>query len=207
MTLNSRKEVKVFDSSTGVHIMKIELKEPYRSLYNFGYLRQGKDGRKRVDLVNSHEDRTTTSYARYLKSVELGYVIPSDFEVDHIDGNCTNDDLDNLQILTKEQHLAKTSKEMSTGRSTKQCVCTNCGIVFIRFSNLVNKERNTIFCSRSCNGKYYSKVNPTTKNKSEEIVKEILRLSKEGYSSYTIAKELGVARNTILKYRKLEKQR
>lgn len=64
------------------------------------YLRTSSDGRKRVDLVNSASNRTTTSYARYLISVVNGRYLTEDEEVDHIDNDCTNDEISNLQILT-----------------------------------------------------------------------------------------------------------
>ena len=93
--------------------MRIELQSPYKELYKRGYLRQDKQGRRRVDLVNSEQDRTTVSYARYLVSVKEGRLLLPDEEVDHIDNDGSNDDIHNLQILSKEEHKAKTIKHRS----------------------------------------------------------------------------------------------
>ena len=73
--------------------MVIELESPYKEIYRKGYLREDKSGRKRLDLINSKRDRTTISYARYLVSVDLGYVLGQDYEVDHIDTDCSNDEI------------------------------------------------------------------------------------------------------------------
>lgn len=97
----------------------IELQEPFKSNWKKGYLRySNKDRRGRVDLYNTNSDRTTISYARYLKSVELGYVVPEGYEVDHKDNDKTNDDINNLQILTEEDNRLKEqyrSEEESRG--------------------------------------------------------------------------------------------
>lgn len=91
--------------------MKIKLDYPFDMEWKHGYLRvDKKTGRKRLDLYNSPSDRSTISYARYLKCVDLGYILTEDYEVDHRDNNCTNDDLDNLNVLTKEEHLKRLVK-------------------------------------------------------------------------------------------------
>ena len=131
--------------------MVFDLEEPFKSLYRKSYLREDKFGRKRVDLVNSEKDRTTIAYARYLMCVKLGYLLSAEYEVDHVDRDCSNDDITNLQILTKEEHLIKTAKEATTGRNTRILVCECCGKSFEReVRQIVNKRQ---FCSHSCNGK------------------------------------------------------
>lgn len=136
--------------------MKIKLEEPFKSLWRLGYLRESKtDGRRRIDLVNSNKNRTTISYARYLKSVELGYMIEDTYEVDHINANRKDDSIVNLQLLTKEQHREKTGKEF-TGRSMIELQCAYCNSIFSRFANQDHRKHGTknSFCSRRCNGKY-----------------------------------------------------
>ena len=137
--------------------MKIELDFPFNKDWKYGYIRESKkDKRKRVDLFNSNENRTTISYARYIISTSLGRYLSSDEEVDHIDGDKTNDDLENLQILTKQMHLEKTLKDRPK-RKIETLICANCGIVFNRFSNQIKKNKvANHFCSRHCNGKFYS---------------------------------------------------
>lgn len=140
--------------------MKLELQEPFKSKWKKGYLRESKlDGRKRVDLFNSNEDRTTISYARYLMSVKLGEILSSDFEVDHIDRNCSNDELSNLQVITTEEHKKKTKQEV-LGRSYSDVVCDFCGKDFQRETRQLgeNKGYKRCFCSRVCSGTFYSKL-------------------------------------------------
>ena len=135
--------------------MRIKLEEPFASKWRRGYLRTSKDKRKRVDLINSKSHRTTISYARYLVCVSLGYELSSEFEVDHIDTDCTNDSINNLQVLTIEEHRRKTSSENSTGRSLTDLVCPNCNKEFKKFTNLIYVEKPK--CSRKCNAEYTRK--------------------------------------------------
>lgn len=118
--------------------MVFTLEEPFIDLYRRAYLREDSKCRKRLDLVNSNKDRTTIAYARYLKCVELGYILSSDYEVDHIDGDCSNDSLANLQVLTKEDHLVKSVCEMSTGRTKGLFTCACCGKEFERYFTLID---------------------------------------------------------------------
>jgi len=139
--------------------MKIELHEPFCSKWKFGYLRESPDKRKRIDLFNSNEDRTTISYSRYLMSVHVGRFLNDDEEVDHIDEDCTNDDINNLQILSTEEHRKKNSKSNSTGRTVTELKCEYCGKDFIRENRSIRKT-NYISCSRRCS----ALINNATKN-------------------------------------------
>ena len=133
--------------------MRIILEEPYASRYRKEYLRRDSFGRGRVDLVNTSTDRTTVAYARYLLEVNSGEFIPAGYEVDHIDAGCSNDDLSNLQILTREDHLLKSAKERE-GRSYTVLVCPHCGVEFERETRSLVYNTKNVFCSRSCNAKY-----------------------------------------------------
>lgn len=138
--------------------MRIVLEPPFSDFWRKGYLRRDKtDGRGRVDLINTEEDRTTVSYARYLVSVKEGRLLEVWEEVDHIDTDCTNDDLSNLQILTTEEHISKTAEE-NRGLSYVTLICAYCGNDFEREIRQMHKKypNNRTFCSRSCNGKYYA---------------------------------------------------
>lgn len=139
--------------------MKIQLQEPFKSLWNYGYLRQSKkDNRRRVDLFNSGLDRTTISYAKYLICIHRGELLPEGYEVDHIDKDRCNDSITNLQVLTAEEHKEKTIMENTTGRTTVELVCPNCGNNFLREKRNV-KPNTTPKCSRTCNAEYNRKHN------------------------------------------------
>lgn len=128
--------------------MQIELSEPFKSLYRKGYLRESLDGRRRVDLYNSSTDRTTVSYARYLLSVKYGRVLSSEEEADHVDTDSLNDELENLQVLTKADHVNKTALE-NFGKQFVSLVCPQCGITFSREKRFIRTENPK--CSRRCN--------------------------------------------------------
>lgn len=136
--------------------MRIELNRPYSDDWRLGYLRTSPDGRKRVDLFNTNSDRTTVSYSRYLMACKEGRYLSDNEEVDHKDTDCTNDDIDNLQILSIEEHRLKTSNE-NTGRSFITLSCSYCGTVFDKELRIIKSKPNQLnhFCSRSCNGKFY----------------------------------------------------
>lgn len=114
------------------------------------------DGRRRVDLVNNSTDRTTTAYSRYLMSVKERRFLSKDEEVDHIDCDESNDTLENLQILSIEEHRFKTSMENS-GRTYVKLVCPNCLQHFMKEKRQVKEGVNSK-CSKSCNGQYSRKL-------------------------------------------------
>ena len=66
-----------------------------------------KDGRYFVILVYEDGTRKTSAYARYLMEQHLGRSLTDEEEVDHIDNDNTNDNIENLQILTREENMRK----------------------------------------------------------------------------------------------------
>lgn len=138
--------------------MKITLQGPYATLYLKGYMRTSKvDGRSRIDLYNSDKDRTTITYAKYIMTIALNRFIDNNKEeVDHIDGNKTNDLLSNLQVITKIEHIEKTRIEKS-GKTYFTCVCANCKISFQREARQMHKNSVNSFCSRKCKYEYQTK--------------------------------------------------
>ena len=85
----------------------IILSEPYSLDWSKGYLNTNTEGRRTLTLYNNNANRSSTQYARYLLSVKLGRYLTKDEEVDHIDGDKTNDSISNLQILGKKQNRQK----------------------------------------------------------------------------------------------------
>lgn len=132
--------------------MKIELEEPYKSKWKTGYILINRENRRTVLLVNDKYDRTSTQYARYLMSVKLGRFLDSELEtVDHIDGDKTNDNIDNLQLLTRLENIRKSQK-----KEDFKCICPVCNIDFLvprnRSGRIVREKikNNQICCSRKC---------------------------------------------------------
>ena len=112
--------------------MKIKLEEPYAALYDTGYLLESKSGRKYVTFTKDGKVVTTTSYARYLLSVKDGEIVPPHLEVDHIDGDRTNDNINNLQAITGKENRDKhvyerpSSQKHGTLSCYRYCRCNKC---------------------------------------------------------------------------------
>lgn len=137
--------------------MKIELDEPFSHFYKLGYVVVNGENRRHVVLFNTQEDRTIISYAKYLMCVKLGYIISPEFEVDHIDDDKTNDHIDNLQVLTKQQNIAKSNNLRTILRWFNCCICGNAfSLTGKQLGQRTNKETPT--CSKICG---YKKVSYT----------------------------------------------
>ena len=141
--------------------MKIELQEPFKSIWRNGYLVTNPENRRNVCLVNNGGDRTTISYARYLMSVKLGMLISSEFEVDHKDNDKTNDDIDNLQLLTQQQNAAKNNRLNIIYYNFNCCICKQ---DFQLTGKQLGQRKDKInpTCGKICG---YKKVSDTLKAK------------------------------------------
>jgi len=134
---------------------KIKLEEPYTSKWKYGYLNINSEGRRILALYNSHTDRSSTQYARYLVAVKLGRFLNTKEHVDHIDNDKTNDDISNLQILSLHENNIKTHKLPDV-----ELKCPMCNKEFTRTKTQLRgrlHKLDKICCSRSCGGKYSHK--------------------------------------------------
>lgn len=136
--------------------MKIHLEYPYSLKWRFGYIVTNPEGRKTLILFNNKKDRTSTQYARYLLAVKLKRFLINDECVDHIDGDKTNDSLDNLQLLTTTENNRKSFKKPNL-----ELICPICGKKFTRTrtqlrGKLDKAYKNLITCSRTCGYKMTS---------------------------------------------------
>ena len=178
--------------------MVIILQKPFSNLYRKGYLREDSSGRKRVDLVNSTDDRTTIAYARYLVCVQLGYILSSEYEVDHIDSDCSNDEISNLQVLTKEDHMLKTAIENTSGRNVVTVKCSCCGKDFLREKRLV-RYKNQV-CSHSCNGKLSNNVGKKALSDDDiSYIRENFVCGDKEFGITAFSRKFKVTRNTVSK--------
>ncbi len=144
----------------------IILSEPYSSDWSRGYLNTNTEGRRTLTLYNSNANRSSTQYARYLLSVKLGRYLTKDEEVDHIDGDKTNDSISNLQILGKKQNRQK-----SNPTTFIKGFCYICGVEIIKRksdlrspSKKLDLKNGLLTCSRSCG---YVKAAITLKNSNQ----------------------------------------
>lgn len=112
------------------------------------------------------ETQQVVSYPRVIMENYLGRKLLPEEEVHHKDGNPLNNDIDNLEVLTKEEHL-KIHAEENRKYYDKTMICPWCGEEFlwtadkqIYFQGNSKRNRNAFentgspFCSKSCAGKY-----------------------------------------------------
>lgn len=142
------------------------MSEPYSLDWSKGYLNTNTEGRRTLTLYNSNANRSSTQYARYLLSVKLGRYLTKDEEVDHIDGDKTNDSISNLQILGKKQNRQK-----SNPTTFIKGFCYICGVEIIKRksdlrspSKKLDLKNGLLTCSRSCG---YVKAAITLKNSNQ----------------------------------------
>ena len=189
-------------------VKRIELEEPYSKDWNTGFLSFNiRTGRWYVQLLNG-ETRSLTTYARYLMSVHLGRYLEPDEQVDHIDENCQNDNIDNLQILSVVENNRKHLLQNDKYSKYVTLICPECSNGFQIDERSVrsrSKNNERTFCSHSCSATYYaSNGRESSKTKSENEIQMIRVLREQGLSSYKISEELGISRNTVMKYWKKE---
>ena len=117
------------------------------------------DGRQHV-IISDNGKKKTVSYPRYLMQQHLGRELTEFETVDHIDGDFTNNDLSNLQILTREANASKWFDDHDKRQKYIELQCTFCGKTFSRTMHrhryALKRNKNVgYFCSRSCQGKVY----------------------------------------------------
>ena len=109
-------------------------------------------------LVPDHPNATKNGYVlmhRVIMKNHLGRLLGKDEVVHHKDHNKFNNSVDNLEVMDKNAHLAlHASERYSFGI---WLTCPNCGRVFLRSRYRYNPKSARHFCSRHCNGTFYSK--------------------------------------------------
>lgn len=194
--------------------MRLELESPFQEVWKIGYLQTLPTGRRYVCLFNGRKDRSLVSYARYLMSVKLGRFLTKDEHVDHIDEDKTNDSIDNLQVISKEENIKKNHKHRlrARGLESAKCLleCSVCQKPFLKRSKVViesHRTGRTITCSRGCSAKLQlrsgrSHLGSRKINITDIQHSMIVELRKEGMSDYKISDILGIKRAKIQRYRK-----
>lgn len=114
------------------------------------------DDREHVVLIDG-DNRKTISYPKFLLEQHIGRKLESDEVVHHLDGDKTNNDLDNLVVRDREDHSFDHAKKLAP----QSFVCPMCGETFtLRGKKLYeakfNRERGKAgpFCSNKCVGLY-----------------------------------------------------
>jgi hypothetical protein len=118
-----------------------------------------KDGRKHIiKICTITGNRITQSYPRYLIENKLGRKLLPNEHIDHKNDDYTDDDINNLQILTQKQNNQKEMSRPHRKQKFYEFNCPQCGIFCKKELKYVkgNKKQNKAgpFCSRSCAGKF-----------------------------------------------------
>src|SRR4051794_11885562 len=110
-------------------------------------------GRNVVNLTWPDGKRSSMTYARFLMQEHVGRVLGDDEHVDHVDDDCTNDVLNNLQILTPSANAEKRNGPMEM----VTFMCPMCGTETTKKAREVRHNRKQgkpgPFCGRSCAGR------------------------------------------------------
>ncbi len=133
--------------------MKISNVAPFQDYTCYKNFHQ-KEGRMQVCLIHFETGkRTTITFAKFQMSVKLGRILTRDEEVDHKDEDKTNDDIDNLQILTTIENKAKWA-QLKAPKELTDFICPQCSKPFqIEKRQLHSSKGKIRCCSRSCAAK------------------------------------------------------
>lgn len=143
--------------------MNIEL-SPILKLYPFytkvyGPYTRKEDMRKHIVLGNGNKYvNLTISYPKALMEIKLGRRLTKNETVDHIDEDFTNDKIDNLQILTREDNITK---------SLNKCgiVLCDCGVLFKQ------NRKEQMYCCSGCPAKNNARLAQLGRGKKLKISK------------------------------------
>ena len=133
-----------------VNIRKtLKISDFFKNLgYRRIYIYQAKDGRKSVTLYKNKDESLSMSYAKYLYSSHYEELVDSKYyQVDHIDGNKLNDNIKNLQRISRGYNACKDKKV----KEYVELECPICHTLFLFKKGNLNSHPNPC-CSRRCGG-------------------------------------------------------
>jgi hypothetical protein len=134
-------------------------------------------------------DGSVVDEHRYLMTTLLGRELSNDEHVHHRDENKKNNSLDNLVLLSKEEHLALHRKELIE-RTRLLLVCAACAKAFyVRGSYYRRKHKNgqTVFyCSRYCSGSGKVEFSPQQVEEIKNSKESLRSLGKKYSVSHTL---------------------
>lgn len=115
-----------------------------------------------VDIIEGKVTRkskkTSILKSRLMMEIHNGCRIPDGFEVDHIDGDRTNDVLENLRVIPREVHKSNDGARVKRKRTSTEEICIGCGCGFScsaatkKVAGLLGRNPT---CSRECASKMY----------------------------------------------------
>lgn len=143
----------VSDASTAFSIKPIPY--PYDRYISGRVFIHRELNRRYIQLYGSNGEKFSTAYARYLMSVKLGYIIPDDVTIDHINNNALDDRIENLQPLTQTQNSKKAASVTGKHQILFLCpVCQQKTITPFHKTHFHKKHLTVSFCSARCAAKF-----------------------------------------------------
>lgn len=141
--------------------MRRQTDGPFKGRRVYGPYLDNTSGRKyvRIIWIRRCAHYKTMSYARYLMSLEVGRELTEKETVDHVDGDYTNDDISNLEIVSLQTNIKRAAK----GRTFVTLECPECKTAFTREKRQThlgkgkNYKGSPTACSRSCSVKLQQK--------------------------------------------------
>lgn len=128
--------------------MKIEVSDYYKDRYKSAYVVTNREQRKICILKDYSNKLHSMAYAKYLYTSHYKCEIPLGDQIDHINGDKTDDRIENLQCISADYNARKDRK----GREMVMLVCPICGKTFLYQKHNIKKGQQHC-CSRSCGGK------------------------------------------------------
>lgn len=129
--------------------MKLESTKPFEEFLCYKNWHKGL-GRWQVCLVHKEtRARTTILFSKFIMSVACARRLRHDEQVDHLNGDRTDDSLANLEIVTAAENKARHSAKIK--RTMVACVCHFCGCHFQREKRqVIYKTSRRYYCQKSC---------------------------------------------------------
>lgn len=117
-------------------------------------------GMSRWQVCLKHREtgaRSTILFSKFLMSVSLGRRLRPEEEVDHVNGDKSDDRLENLEVVTKSENL-KRQAAIRRDKSLVHLECPSCSQTFSRPIHRTHLRRggDRTFCSRSCSAAFNS---------------------------------------------------
>jgi len=128
----------------------------------YGPYISSKDSRSRCIIVYDDGSKRTISYPRLIVEEFLGVELQPDEDVHHIDGDITNNDISNLEVVYKSSHIREHTLKY---RDEIELPCYYCGHI-IKLDHDRQQQRAIDgkagkvgpFCSKKCSGKYGAEI-------------------------------------------------
>ena len=177
--------------------------------YSKIYHNINKENRHVVTLSGNNVKSLWMTYGKYIYTSHYKCDVQPGDNVDHINGDKTDDRLENLQVISGKYNRQKDVNP----REMVVCVCPICGEEFLFNKKDLSTHPNPC-CGRSCGGQKsiitarenFEGYLPSRALIRGEIKDKIIELRKQGLSAYKIAEQIpNISRQTISRFLTINK--